>query len=310
MKKHFLTLLALLMLLPVLAEEPDHLEAQDDEKEDSLYLLPQEQFFQYYSDVMASFNATNYLKSVIVVIRPLLAEAELAELFLKEQPEMENRSAFLKKWTNEYRKLLTNGYGFRLTFQLKNNFIDQQEIVNVPKNIAEHFTLLSSSGVRTKAYKCVSDIKLPRDISFECPEINIDLYFNTCDESGKPLINAKTKAIRLQSSEVNSKFGSYNFSWWLPFKYTVKRPVSVQRIVGNKAFATFVANHPKVYYDNLTYLDKSGRKMTDRKIAAVKKNPAPASQKNAARKVLTEQEKSDLTRKALSAFLFFGLLAP
>lgn len=311
MKKRRLLTFALLLLLaplPLLAEEED---VQDD-LGTSAGRAPtlQEQLMDYRDSVACVFNQTNYLKSVIVVIRPLLAEAELAEFLFKEQPANDKRFEFMKKWQGEYRKFMNNGYGFRLTFQLRNNFIDQHEAVNIPRNIADHFTLLSSSGVKTKPCKCVSDLKLPRDISFDCPELNVDIYFNTRDESGKPLINKRTKAIRLQSSAVNAKFGSYNFSWWLPFKNTVKRPVAVQRILGSKTFDTFIAAHPEVYSEKIAYEDAQGRSIPAKQNVAAKKSDPVKKPANADRKVLTDQEKSELSRKALGAFLFFGLLAP
>ncbi|MBR5624425.1 hypothetical protein IKW72_05415 [bacterium] len=312
MKKALLFALLLFICLPLLGEDADDLyetEAETVTEEESL--TPYQRLLKYSDDMNSHYNMTNYLKEVIVIMHPILAEAALADLFVKEQPEAKDRSAFLKKWAGEYKTLLTNGYGFRLIFQLKHNFLDQQNTVTIPKNIADYFTLLSSSGVRVKACRCVSDQPLPKTISFECSEVNVDLYFNTRDEKGRPLINPKTKAIRLQSAEVNADFGSYNFSWWLPFKYPIKRPVEIQRICGSRPYMTFVAAHPEVFSKEIVYENASGSAgASASKIAAAKIAEAKAAQNKPARKPIVGEERSALIRRAVGFFLGFGFVAP
>ena len=311
MKTLSLLSLLLLLCLPLCGGDTNDLyETEADQKEEES-LTPQQKLLKYCDDMNSYYNMTNYLKEVIVIMHPILAEAAMAELFLKEQPAMKDRSAFRKKWAEQYKALLNSGYGFRLTFQLKQNFLDQQNPVTIPKNIADYFTLLSSSGVRVKACRCVSDLSLPRTISFECPVLNVDLYFNTRDDSGKPLINPKTKAIRLQSDQVSADFGSYNFSWWLPFKYPIKRPVEMQRILGSKPFRTFVAAHPEVYSKEIVYENAGGAPGRQAsKVAAVKNSETKASQNAPERKPVSPEERSSLIRRAAAFFLCYGLLAP
>lgn len=305
-----------LLLIPFfsIAEETNDLEETSYEiveKEPQPKLSPREQIVKYRDDVCAYYNMTNYLKEVIVIMHPILAEAEMAKLFAEEDPKPKDRTAFLKKWAAQYKQILTNGFGFRLTFQLRNNFLDVQNEVKIPANIADYFTLLSSDGVRVKACKCVSDFKLPQTICFDRPEVNVDIFFNTRDDSGKPLIGKNTKAIRLQSSAVNSDFGSYNFSWWLPFKYPIKRPVEMQRILGSKPFRTFVAAHPEVYSKEIVYENAGGAPGRQAsKVAAVKNSETKASQNAPERKPVSPEERSSLIRRAAAFFLCYGLLAP
>ena len=306
-----------LLLIPFfsIAEETNDLEETSYEiveKEPRPKLSPREQIVKYRDDVCAYYNMTNYLKEVIVIMHPILAEAEMAKLFAEEDPKPKDRAAFLKKWGARYKQILTNGFGFRLTFQLRNNFLDLQNEVKIPANIADHFTLLSSDGVRVKAYKCVSDFKLPQTICFERPEVNVDLFFNTRDDSGKPLIKNTTRAIRLQSSAVNSDFGSYNFSWWLPFKYPIKRPVNMESIVGSKPFRTFVSVHPEVYFKNVAYMNQGRGEAEDKaKKEAIEKAQAKEKAMIAARqkKELSPEERSNLLKRTVAGALFYGLLA-
>ena len=195
MKKFFLLLL-LFSPLVVTAEETNNYEEASVviEEEPKPVLTPRQQIIKYRDDVCSYYNMTNNLKEVIVIMHPILAEAEMAELYVEEDPKPKDRADFLKKWAAKYKQILTNGFGFRLTFQLRNNFLDLQNEVKIPANIADYFTLLSSDGVRVKAYKCVSDFKLPQTICFERPEVNVDLFFNTRDDSGKPLIKNTTRA--------------------------------------------------------------------------------------------------------------------
>ena len=306
-----------LLLIPFfsIAEETNDLEETSYEiveKEPQPKLSPREQIVKYRDDVCAYYNMTNYLKEVIVIMHPILAEAEMAKLFAEEDPKPKDRTAFLKKWAAQYKQILTNGFGFRLTFQLRHNFLDVQNEVKIPANIADYFTLLSSDGVRVKAYKCVSDFKLPQTICFERPEVNIDLFFNTKDDSGRPLIKNGTKAIRLQSSAVNSDFGSYNFSWWLPFKYPIKRPRNMEAVVGSKPFRTFVSVHPEVYYKDIAYVnqgrgaaEEKARKEAIEQAQAKEKAMIAAKQK----KELSPEERSDYLKRTVAGALFYGLLA-
>lgn len=314
MKKPTALLFALFLCLPLFGEDTNDLyetEYAGAAEEEVMTLTPYQKLLKYSDDMNSYYNMTNYLKEIIVIMHPILAEAAMADLFLKEQPGMKDRSSFRKKWAEQYKTLLNNGYGFRLTFQLKHNFLDQQSSVTIPKNIADYFTLLSSSGVRVKACRCVSDQPLPKTISFECSELNVDLYFNTRDDSGRPLINPKTKAIRLQSEEVNADFGSYNFSWWLPFKYPLKRPVEIQRICGTQPFRTFVAAHPEVYSKEIVYENASGSAgASASKVAAVKTSAASAAQTMPARKPVSAEERGSLIRRAAGFFLCYGLIAP
>ena len=306
-----------LLLVPFfsIAEETNDLEETSYEiveKEPQPKLSPREQIVKYRDDVCAYYNMTNYLKEVIVIMHPILAEAEMAKLFAEEDPKPKDRTAFLKKWAAQYKQILTNGFGFRLTFQLRHNFLDVQNEVKIPANIADYFTLLSSDGVRVKAYKCVSDFKLPQTICFERPEVNIDLFFNTMDDSGKPLISAKTRAIRLQSSAVNSDFGSYNFSWWLPFKYPIKRPRNMEVVVGSKPFRTFVSVHPEVYYKDIAYMNQGRGAAEDKaRKEAIEKAQAKEKAMIAARqkKELSPEERQTFTKRAIAGALFYGLLA-
>ena len=310
-----LLLLALLFLpFTAFAEETNDYEEVrfEEEPEPKPVLTPHQQIVKYRDDVCAYYNMTNNLKEVIVIMHPILAEAEMAELFVAEDPKPKDRTAFLKKWAAQYKQILTNGFGFRLTFQLRHNFLDVQNEVKIPANIADYFTLLSSDGVRVKAYKCVSDFKLPQTICFERPEVNIDLFFNTMDDSGKPLISAKTRAIRLQSSAVNSDFGSYNFSWWLPFKYPIKRPRNMEVVVGSKPFRTFVSVHPEVYYKDIAYMNQGRGAAEDKaRKEAIEKAQAKEKAMIAARqkKELSPEERQTFTKRAIAGALFYGLLA-
>lgn len=312
--KKFLLLFLLFLPFATFAEETNDIEEVRFEEEADLkpILTPKQQIVKYRDDVCAYYNMTNNLKEVIVIMHPILAEAEMAELFVAEEPKPKDRTAFLKKWGARYKQILTNGFGFRLTFQLRNNFLDLQNEVKIPANIADYFTLLSSDGVRVKAYKCVSDFKLPQTICFERPEVNIDLFFNTKDDSGKPLISSKTRAIRLQSSAVNSDFGSYNFSWWLPFKYPIKRPPNMESVVGSKPFRTFVSVHPEVYYKDIAYVnqgrgaaEEKARKEAIEQAQAKEKAMTAAKQK----KELSPEERSDYLKRTVAGALFYGLLA-
>lgn len=312
--KKFLLLILLFLPLAAFPEETNDSEEVSFPAERDLQpiLTPRQQIVKYRDDVCAYYNMTNNLKEVIVIMHPILAEAEMAELFVSEDPKPKDRAAFLKKWGARYKQILTNGFGFRLTFQLRNNFLDLQNEVKIPANIADHFTLLSSDGVRVKAYKCVSDFKLPQTICFERPEVNVDLFFNTRDDSGKPLIKNTTRAIRLQSSAVNSDFGSYNFSWWLPFKYPIKRPVNMESIVGSKPFRTFVSVHPEVYFKNVAYMNQGRGEAEDKaKKEAIEKAQAKEKAMIAARqkKELSPEERSNLLKRTVAGALFYGLLA-
>ena len=312
MKKFFLLLLLFSPLVVAAEETNDYEEARVViEEEPKPVLTPRQQIIKYRDDVCSYYNMTNNLKEVIVIMHPILAEAEMAELFVSEDPAPKDRAAFLKKWGAKYKQILTNGFGFRLTFQLRNNFLDMQNEVKIPANIADHFTLLSSDGVRVKACKCVSDYKLPQTICFERPEVNVDLFFNTRDDSGKPLIKNTTKAIRLQSSAVNSDFGSYNFSWWLPFKYPIKRPVNMERIVGSKPFRTFVSVHPEVYYEDIAYVNQGRGEAEDKarkeaiELAQAKEKAMIAAKQ---KKELSPEERRDLVKRTVAGALFYGLL--
>ena len=282
------------------------------EKEPVVSLTPFQQILKYRDDVCSNYNMTNNLKEVIVIMHPILAEMEMAELFLKEDPKPKNRADFLKKWGARYKQILTNGFGFRLTFQLRHNFLDMQKTVTIPADIANYFTLLSSDGVRVKACRCVSDFKLPQTICFERPEVNVDLYFNTRDENGRPLIGKKTLAIRLQSSAVNADFGSYNFSWWLPFKYPIKRPANMRAICGDKPFRTFVSVHPEVYCENIAYQNEGRGAAED--LAKAKQRAAREAEIQARiaakeKKEVPPEERRAFMERTIAAAFFYGLLA-
>lgn len=309
-------LLLFLLLLPLFSAAEDTNDYEDADvsfstPEPQPTLTPRQQIIKYRDDICSYYNMTNNLKEVIVIMHPILAEAEMAELYVEEDPKPKDRADFLKKWAAKYKQILTNGFGFRLTFQLRNNFLDLQNEVKIPANIADYFTLLSSDGVRVKAYKCVSDFKLPQTICFERPEVNVDLFFNTRDDSGKPLIKNTTKAIRLQSSAVNSDFGSYNFSWWLPFKYPIKRPVSMERLLGNKPFRTFVSVHPEVYYKDIAYVNQGRGEAEDKarkeaiELAQAKEKAMIAAKQ---KKELSPEERRDLVKRTVAGALFYGLL--
>ncbi|MBO7542771.1 hypothetical protein J6T93_02540 [bacterium] len=316
MRKTLAFLLMLLLIPPAIkAEETNDIEetAVVIEEPPKQVLTPRQQIIKYRDDVCSYYNMTNNLKEVIVIMHPILAEAEMAKLFAEELPSPKERTAFLKKWGARYKQILTNGFGFRLTFQLRNNFLDMQSEVKIPANIADYFTLLSSDGVRVKACRCVSDYKLPQTICFERPEVNVDLFFNTRDDSGKPLINNKTRAIRLQSSAVNSDFGSYNFSWWLPFKYPIKRPQSMEMICGTKPFRTFVSVHPEVYSKNIAYVNEARgaaeEKARQEAIAqATARERAYAAAKHEVREV-PQEERSAFVKLTIAGALYYGLLA-
>ena len=256
-------------------------------------LDPADQVHKYDLDMNSCFNMTNNLKEVIVVIQPIIAEAEIAKLFHENYPLKQTQKAFLKTCLGKCRTILTNGYGFRLTFEIKNKFLDVETSVNVPKNIADYFTLMSSDGVKVKAYRCVSDKRLPQTLSFSCQRITVELYFNTHDEKGRPLIKKNTRAIRLQSAEVGANFGSYNFSWWLPFKYKIQRPSPLVKVLGGNHFRTFIADHPKVYNGLVT------ENVTEEEIPAFANGPAQAqtakiitkTQETPVKKNLNEEEK-------------------
>lgn len=309
-------LLLFLLLLPLFSAAEDTNDYEDADvsfstPEPQPTLTPRQQIIKYRDDVCSYYNMTNNLKEVIVIMHPILAEAEMAELYVEEDPKPKDRADFLKKWAARYKQILTNGFGFRLTFQLRNNFLDLQNEVKIPANIADYFTLLSSDGVRVKACRCVSDFKLPQTICFERPEVNVDLFFNTRDDSGKPLIKNTTKAIRLQSSAVNSDFGSYNFSWWLPFKYPIKRPVSMERLLGNKPFRTFVSVHPEVYYKDIAYVNQGRGAAEDKakkeaiELAQAKEKAMIAAKQ---KKELSPEERRDLVKRTVAGALFYGLL--
>ena len=309
-------LLLFLLLLPLFSAAEDTNDYEDADvsfstPEPQPTLTPRQQIIKYRDDVCSYYNMTNNLKEVIVIMHPILAEAEMAELYVEEDPKPKGRADFLKKWAARYKQILTNGFGFRLTFQLRNNFLDLQNEVKIPANIADYFTLLSSDGVRVKACRCVSDFKLPQTICFERPEVNVDLFFNTRDDSGKPLIKNTTKAIRLQSSAVNSDFGSYNFSWWLPFKYPIKRPVSMERLLGNKPFRTFVSVHPEVYYKDIAYVNQGRGAAEDKakkeaiELAQAKEKAMIAAKQ---KKELSPEERRDLVKRTVAGALFYGLL--
>ena len=296
------------------AEDTNDFEEESYEvyKEPEITLTPFQQILKYRDDVCSYYNMTNNLKEVIVIMHPILAEMEMAELFLKDDPKPKDRQEFLKKWGARYKQILTNGFGFRLTFQLRNNFLDVQKDVTIPADIANYFTLLSSDGVRVRACRCVSDFKLPQTICFQRPEVNVDLYFNTRDESGRPLIGKKTRAIRLQSSAVNADFGSYNFSWWLPFQYPVKRPANMRAICGDKPFRTFVSVHPEVYCEKVAYSNEGRGAAED--LAKAKEKAAREAEVQAriaakTKKEVPPEERRAFMEKTIAAAFFYGLLA-
>ena len=296
------------------AEDTNDFEEESYEvyKEPEITLTPFQQILKYRDDVCSYYNMTNNLKEVIVIMHPILAEMEMAELFLKDDPKPKDRQEFLKKWGARYKQILTNGFGFRLTFQLRNNFLDVQKDVTIPADIANYFTLLSSDGVRVRACRCVSDFKLPQTICFQRPEVNVDLYFNTRGESGRHLIGKKTRAIRLQSSAVNADFGSYNFSWWLPFQYPVKRPANMRAICGDKPFRTFVSVHPEVYCEKVAYSNEGRGAAED--LAKAKEKAAREAEVQAriaakTKKEVPPEERRAFMEKTIAAAFFYGLLA-
>ena len=119
------------------------------------------------------------------------------------------------------------------------------------------------------------------------------------------------KAIRLQSSAVNSDFGSYNFSWWLPFKYPIKRPMNMQRLIGNKPFRTFVSVHPEVYCKDIAYVNQGRGAAEDRaKKEALEMVQAREKAMIAARqkKELSPEERRDFVKRSIAGAIFYGLL--
>lgn len=306
-----LPLLALLLLpCPALCEDTNEVEEAEEEiaAPAAPALTPLEQVIKYRDDMSCAYNMTNYLKEVIVVMQPVLAEPALAEFLVQELPNRPKKAEFLKKWAGQYRTILTNGFGFRLIFQLRNNFLDLPKSVTVPKDIADHFSLINNQGVKVKAYRCVSDKRLPQTLCFGCHEVSVELYFNTHDESGRPLIAPNTKAIRLQSSAVNADFGSYNFSWWLPFKYPIRRPAPLQSICGSAVCRTFVPQHPKVFNGLVTEnvaFDEQGRRISESNVPEAETAAQGPKQKK--EEGLPREERQSLLLRSITGLFLRGL---